>query len=660
MRKLTSTEIDRLQQQACRAEDWQLIQVADNFKPDHIHRVKFTGANTLGVFEKEIILQGGIKMHTGICDAWLHNCTVGNNTFIRSVRDYVANYNIGNDVVIFDVKMILTDGECTFGNGVKVETISEAGTRSVMMYNGLSAHLAYILASYRHRPKLIQRIEQLIEEYTQTQKSAMGHIADGVKILRCDTIINVNIGAAAVLDGTAVLKNGTINSENDDPVLIGDRCHLENFIVCSGTSIQNGAVVSDSFVGQGCLFDKQYSAAHSLFFANCQGFHGEATAVFAGPYTVTHHKSTLLIAGMYSFMNAGSGSNQSNHLYKLGPIHHGYLERGVKTTSDSYILWPSRVGAFTLVMGRHYRHADTADFPFSYLIEKKDDSYLAPAVNIRSIGTVRDAQKWPKRDRRKSKALLDHINYNLLSPYTMGKVLRGRELLLKMRNNNDELLPVYDYQGVKIESRILTRGIKLYECALWKFLGNSVISRLEKTTGPLSQDIIRQALKKDTETGSGKWVDVAGLICPASALNAKLDCVESGAETSLEKINCFFKELHKNYYTYEWTWAFDVLEQHCGKRPDEFTAQDVIDIVKKWTDCVLSIDDMLYEDAKKEFTLSKMSGFGADGDEEDKEKDFANVRGKFHTNDTVMAIVKHKQVKEALGKSIIERVEAGR
>ena len=58
---------------------------------------------------------------------------------------------------------------------------------------------------------------------------------------------------------------------------------------------------------------------------------------FAGPYKVTHHKSTLLIAGMFSFMNAGSGSNQSNHMYKLGPIHQGTLERGAKTTSDSYI-----------------------------------------------------------------------------------------------------------------------------------------------------------------------------------------------------------------------------------------------------------------------------------------------------------------------------------
>ena len=656
MRKLTLDEINRLQQQNCSADDWQQITVADNFSPEYLRKVKFTGANTLGTFDTTIVLQGGVEIHSGIYDAWLHNCTVGNNVLIRGVRDYIANYIIEDEVVIFNVNLILTDGETTFGNGIKVETISEAGTRSVMMYNQLSAHLAYILASYRHRPQLIEKFETLIETYAQTQKSRIGRISYGVKIMRCTTIMNVNIGPCAILDGTDTIRNGTINSVPEDPVIIGDSCHLENFIVCSGTQILNGTVVSNSFVGQGCLLDKQYSSAQSLFFANCQGLHGEACAIFAGPYTVTHHKSTLLIAGMYSFMNAGSGSNQSNHLYKLGPIHHGFLERGTKTASDSYILWPSRIGAFTQVMGRHSHHADTADLPFSYMIEKSNTSYLAPAVNLRSIGTVRDSQKWPKRDMRKSKQKLDHINYNLLSPYTVGKMIRGRDILMDMLNTKDEILPEYEYKGVRIETRVINRAINLYEHALWKFLGNSVISRLEKTTEMLTEAVIRKALQKDTEIGSDNWVDIAGLICPASALNSLLDCVENGAETSLEKINAAFVDFHRNYYTYEWTWAFDVLEKFYGKRPDKFTQEDVRQIVRKWITSVLAIDDMLYEDAKKEFTLSKKAGFGADGDEEDKEKDFANVRGKFQTNPTVVAIIEHKKTKEALGNSILNRM----
>jgi hypothetical protein len=358
---------------------------------------------------------------------------------------------------------------------------------------------------------------------------------------------------------------------------------------------------------------------------------------------------------MFSFMNAGSGSNQSNHLYKLGPIHHGFLERGAKTTSNSYILWPARIGAFTLIMGRHFNHPNVADFPFSYLVEHDGHSYLAPAVNLRSIGTVRDAQKWPKRDRRKVKTPLDHINYNLLSPYTIGKVMRGRELLTVMREG-DHTVSLHDYNGVKIETRVLKRGIMLYGHVIDKFLGNSVISRLQLSDRALTQDEIRRLLRKDTETGSGKWVDIAGLICPVAALNEILDRVERGEPYSLAAFNNDFKSLHQHYYSYEWTWAYDMLERLYGKPPDTFTTQDVVGIVGRWMDSVLTIDQMLYEDAKKEFTLGKMAGYGADGDEEHKEKDFENVRGLFHTNDIVLAIKAHMKEKEKLGQSIIQRI----
>jgi NDP-sugar pyrophosphorylase family protein len=654
MRQLTPPEIIQLEQQGCSADCWAQVRVADGFRPGHLHRVKFTGVNTLGTFDAETTLPGGVKCHTGVADAWLHNCMVGNNVLIQKVCDYIGNYIIEDDVVIFDVELLVTEGEPTFGNGIKVEAVSEAGARSVTIYNELSAHLAYILASYRHRPQLVERLERLIAAYSATQRAAMGRIATGARLLRCDTLVNVNVGAYAVLEGARLLKNGTINSEKADPVYIGDGCELENFIVCAGAVVQNATLASNSFIGQGCLLDKHYSAVQSLFFANCQGFHGEATSIFAGPYTVTHHKSTLLIAGMFSFMNAGSGSNQSNHLYKLGPIHHGFLERGAKTTSNSYILWPARIGAFTLVMGRHFDHPNVADFPFSYLVEHDGQSYLAPAVNLRSIGTVRDAQKWPKRDRRKVKTPLDHINYNLLSPYTIGKAMRGRALLAAMREDKNTAL--HNYNGVKIEARVLERGIALYDHVVDKFLGNSVISRLSKSDGALTQDEIRRLLRKDTATGSGKWVDIAGLICPAAALNEILDRVERGAPYSLAGISSDFEALHRHYYSYEWTWAYDALERRYGTAPDAFTTKDVVGIVERWLHSVLAIDRMLYDDAKKEFTLGKMAGYGADGDEEHREKDFENVRGLFHTNDIVLAIKAHMKEKEELGQSIIQRI----
>ena len=60
-------------------------------------------------------------------------------------------------------------------------------------------------------------------------------------------------------------------------------------------------------------------------------------------------------------------------------------------------------------------------------------------------------------------------------------------------------------------------------------------------------------------------------------------------------------------------------------RSDEITAKDVIAIVKKWQEAVVGLDKMVYADAKKEFSLSAMTGFGADGSREEMEQDFEQV-----------------------------------
>ena len=409
------------------------------------------------------------------------------------------------------------------------------------------------------------------------------------------------------------------------------------------------------FIGQACRLGHNYSASDSLFFSNCQGENGEACAIFAGPYTVTHHKSTLLIAGMFSFMNAGSGSNQSNHMYKLGPIHQGTMERGAKTTSDSYILWPARVGAFSLVMGRHVNHADTSNLPFSYLIEQQNTTFLVPGVNLRSVGTIRDAQKWPKRDKRKDPNKLDYINYNLLSPYTIQKMFAGRTILKDLKRVSGETSETYSYQSAKIKNSSLNSGIRFYEIAIHKFLGNSIIKRLEGINFQSNEDI-RERLKPDTEIGTGEWVDISGLIAPKSEIEKLMCGIESGEINRLKEINACFSEMHNNYYTYEWTWAYGKIQEFYGLDPETITAKDIIDIVRSWKEAVIGLDRMVYSDARKEFSLSSMTGFGADGSQDEMKLDFEQVRGDFESNPFVTAVLQHIDDKNALGDELINRI----
>ncbi len=657
-RKLTNGEIAQLQSQGCTAKDWGTIEVAQDFDAQYVQDAHFSGRVRLGAFHREVELPGGLQVHTGVYHATLHNCEVGDDARLYNIHNYIANYRIGANTCIENVNAILVDGRTTFGNGVRVPVMNEGGGREIPIFNELSASLAYILTLYRHRPKMIHELERQIDAYAEAQAAEVGEIGSHVRILNCGSIKNVKIGDYAELTGVSRLKNGTINSNEAAPVRLGSGVKCADFIIASGVEIGDSTLVDKCFVGQGCIFDKHYSAGESLFFSNCQGMHGEACAIFAGPYTVTHHKSTLLIAGMFSFLNAGSGSNQSNHMYKLGPIHQGIAERGAKTTSDSYLLWPSKIGAFSLVMGRHTHHSDTSDLPFSYLIENNSESYLVPGANLRTVGTIRDAQKWPKRDNRKDPNRLDCINFNLLSPYTVQKMWRGREILDELQMLSGENTEVYGYRNCKIRNSSLRHGRELYTIGIQKFLGNSLISRLEnkplKTIGD-----VRAALKPDSPVGLGDWVDLAGLIAPKSEVKRLLDDVEQG-QVTLDAIRERLAQMHANYYSYEWTWALEKLEQVWGCSVDQVTLDQVRQTIDQWQAAVIKLDRMVYDDARKEFDLNSQTGFGVDGDREQAEADFEEVRGSFESNSFVKAVLEHIERKSALGdkmRAALEKVK---
>ncbi len=654
-RLLRDDEIMILENQSCKAKDWSKIEVDLDFDPKYVQNTNFSGEVKLGNFKEEFTLAGGIKKHSGIINSTLHNVTIGDNCCIENIKNYIANYTIGNNVFIENVDIILVDGKSRFGNGVEVAVLNETGGREVYIHDRLSAHQAYFMALYRHRPQLISKMKSIIFNYADENASDIGTIGDNVTIVNAGYIKNVRIGDYCSIEGAGRLKNGSINSCKVAPVHIGYGVVCDDFIISSGSSLEDGTMITRCFIGQACHLGHTYSASDSLFFSNCQEENGEACAIFAGPFTVTHHKSTLLIAGMFSFMNAGSGSNQSNHMYKLGPIHQGAMERGAKTTSDSYILWPARIGAFSLVMGRHVNHADTSNLPFSYLIEQQNTTYLVPGVNLRSVGTIRDAQKWPKRDGRTDPNRLDQINYNLLSPYTIQKMLNGINILKELKRVSGETSETYSYQSAKIKNSSLVNGINYYDLAVNKFLGNSVIKRLEGII-PDNDQSIRDRLIPDTEIGKGEWVDVSGLIAPKSEIERLMSDIENDVLTNVDQIHERFEVMHTNYYTYEWTWAYEMMLKYYKLDASTITAKDIVHIVNEWMKAVVTLDKMVYADAKKEFSLSAMTGFGADGSHEDQIQDFEQVRGVFESNTFVTAVLQHIENKSALGNELISRI----
>ena len=645
-RSLTETEISALKANGCDG-NWAGVSVAEGFDPSRLHNVVFSGEVRLGLADGVLHLPCGIERRHGISNATLHNVSVGNGVYINNIANYIANYDIADGAVIENVDCIEGTLKSTFGIGTEVSVLNETGGREVPIYERMSAQTAYLIAMYRNRRSMIERLVTMIKVHAGTFYGRRGRIGASAVVLNSGTITDVNIGDYAHVNGATRLADGTMTSSKSDPVKVGRAVIAEGFVFAAGARVDDGAVIHHCFIGQATHLTHLFSAHDSLFFSNCACENGEAAAIFAGPYTVTMHKSSLLIAGMFSFLNAGSGSNQSNHMYKLGPIHQGVVERGSKTTSDSYILWPAKIGAFSLVMGRHVNHPDTSRLPFSYLIENRGESFLVPGINIRSVGTIRDAQKWPRRDKRKTPARLDNINFNLLSPYTAGKMLDGIDLLNQLERTAGLTAERFAFQTMTIDAHALRKGRKLYGMALDKFMGNTVISRLG--LDPIADEAeLTRRLTPTAKAGAGQWVDVCGLFAPKSEVDAICDEITDGTLDSVDAIEARWKELHAQYYDMEWTWVADIMESWYGKPVGTLTRDDIRTIIERWLKSVTALNDMLLDDARKEYSLKSRTGFGIDDPAMSADDDFTSVRGSYEADPFVAMVNEHTAKKTAL------------
>jgi len=637
-RSLNRNEISALEKQGCKSEDWSKVQVKDGFYPSNISNSHFSGEIKLGIFNNKAEIEKGIQKSTGIYDSFIQNSSIGDNCMISHVRT-LANYVIGENVVIENVGSLIVTGESSFGNGIAIEPLNEAGGRELMIYDKLTAQIAYIMVIYRHDSEMISALKRMIENYVRSKKSFTGSIDSSAHILNTETIKNVNIGEFTKINGALNLENGSICSTAMAPSVIGEGVSAKNFIIHSGSKIDSSAILTNCFVGQGVQMGKQFSAENSVFFANCEAFHSEACAIFAGPYTVTHHKSTLLIAGLFSFYNAGSGTNQSNHMYKLGPLHQGIMERGSKTGSFSYLLWPSRTGAYTVVLGKHSANFDSSDLPFSYINEEDGKTKLTPGFNLFTVGTKRDSLKWPQRDRRNDTEKLDLINFDLYNPYIIGKVIAGKNLLTQLYEKAKKEQEYVIYKGVFILRLMLKNAIKYYDMAIKIYIGNEILYKLGDIYNLTSIKNVRNKLDSHPEEYYAEWTDLSGMIVPLAKVDEILSSIKSNQINSVIALSESLKTEFLNYRKYAWAWCANLVKEYTGFDVNLISAQELIQIITDWKENATRLNNLILKDAEKEFNQSSHVGFGMDGNDEIKDKDFEMVRGTFNENHFVIEVL---------------------
>ena len=591
-RSLTFEEIETLESNSCWAEDWNRVKVAeDGFQAKFFHRVMFYGDIQLGCVQKEVEITKGFVKHSGINDATLRNVTVGNNCLIEKVGNYINNYTIGDDCLISNISVMETTEGATYGEGNLISVLNEVGDGNVIFFHDLNSQFAAFMVKHFNDKDLKNAIRRLIKEEIARTNPERGTIGNNVKIVNTKEITNTVIQTDCEISGASRLSDCTILSSEYASVYIGTGVICENSIISDGSSIVNSVKMQDCFVGEACQISNGFTASQSVFFANSFMANGEACAAFCGPFCASHHKSSLLIGGMFSFYNAGSGTNFSNHAYKMGPMHWGILERGTKTASGSYLLMPATIGTFSVCFGKLMHHPNTTALPFSYLIAEADKMYLVPGRNITTVGLYRDIRKWPKRDMRPQQTQKSIVNFDWLSPYSVGEILQGKKILENLRQASGDNVSSYNYHEYVINATSLRKGIKYYDIALRIYMG-AVLKRAHKW-GFFG--------KPQTEVGLGRWDDLSGLLLPVSEERRLIEDIKSGSLETIEEVVNRFREINENYRIYQWAWTYRMILEYYGineisPEDDARIKQDYIEARRAWI-------AEIKKDAEKEFEM---------------------------------------------------------
>ena len=592
MRQLSDEEIRILEDRNCWAEDWTNVHVSDDFKPNYMHRVMLYGEVSIGDFDKNIEVSRGFMKHSGINNATLRNVTIGDNCLIENIGGFINNYTIGDDCYISNVNAMETTDGATYGEGNLISVLNEVGDGNVILFSELNSQFAAFMAKHFCDKSLKDAIRRLINEEIARKRHEQAYIGNNVKIVNTKEITNTIVYDDCEINGASRLSDCTILSSPVSNVYIGTGVICENSIISEGSSIINSVKIQDCFIGEACQISNGFTASSSVFFANSYMSNGEACAAFCGPFTACHHKSSLLIGGQFSFYNAGSATNFSNHAYKMGPIHHGVLERGTKTASGAYILMPAHIGTFSVCFGKLMYHPDTRYLPFSYLIAYGDTMYLSPGRNITTVGLYRDIRKWPKRDVRPVGSQKSIVNFDWLSPFSVGEIVEGKQILEKLRDACGENVATYTYHNYVINASSLNKGIKYYDIALRIYMG-AVLKRVIKKWGKVDLPT--------TTIGQGNWNDLSGLLLPESEEMRLLSDIKRGELETIQEVTDRFKEINRNYREYQWAWTYQLILDYYHLT--EITDADVERIHKDYVHARRAWIAEIRKDAEKEYAM---------------------------------------------------------
>lgn len=501
MQKISREQIQQLELQGNFCDNWSQVHFNSNLNLTRIRNCQFVGTFFCSA-------EKSIELH----HAHLNNVQMGEDNRIFS--SFLENVSLGYKNDLRNNHYIGCKTEHRAGEHHPVKVLDETGTKSLITLKNWSSQTAAFLLS-----DLIdtEQKERLFKQEQKNEAHKVCIIGNHCLLENNGHLERFHFTDFVHCIGVRHLHDCSVVSTEEEKTRVYYADHLSKAIIQRQSFIGHGCIVQNSLIGQAVHLDNQASITHSFIFSNSEIEHSEVVSSFLGPFSVSHHRASLLIATMANHFNAGSGTQFSNHHYRGGPLHFGQFDKGCKIGSIAYAIHPSTMAAYSTLLGKH-GFIDSRDFPFSIVRERDGKTQVIPGSNFYSYGLYRDINKWQERDRRLGKK--DDATFNeLLSPSICQTLERS----------------VIKYSETKsaagVADALLKRGIKTYEHAL----------RLAALKSPLK-----------AEKSYSEWTELAGFPFPL----AELKSLSQKNPASIKEINQDLEKMIEKIQSHKWQYKF--------------------------------------------------------------------------------------------------------
>jgi hypothetical protein len=564
-RALTALELDTLIHNRNTSDNWNNVQVSENFTAGLIKNCKFYGLVRIGVLQPYYREFHNFRMAVGLYNSTIISCDLGDNICIDNVN-FLSHYIIENDVMMANVNELACTDHAKFGNGILkedekesirtwVEVCNENGGRSILPFNGMLPGDAYLWSKYRDEDALLEQFKKFTQKELDEKRGYYGKVGERTVIKNCGIIKDTWIGADAYLKGANKIKNVTVNSDAARKTQIGEGCELVNgivgygcrafygvkavrFIMASHSQLKYGARLINSYLGNNSTISC-CEVLNSLIFPNHE----------------QHHNNSFLCASLLmgqSNMAAGAtvGSNH-NSRGADGEIQAG---RGFWPGLCVSLKHNSKFASFTIIAKGDFPAEMNITIPFSLVSNDvaNDELVIMPAYwfMYNMYALERNAWKYADRDKRTEKIQL--LTYNYLAPDTINEVFDALILLEKLTVNEKGDAFTNGLENTNRKTKIIKvpQAIKVFK-ELVQYYGMVTLFEHYQQNNFTNFEDFKKSLPASISRAS--FMNIGGQLIKNSAVNKiKADVVANNITG--------WEDMHNRYKTEGADYTKDLLE----------------------------------------------------------------------------------------------------